>query len=221
MSPDALFEKLDEWLTVLDSEITELYVSQYIFKEVRDIVRANPKVNIGSSFYEWMGSAYASATTVAIRRQLDQHADSISFLNFLTLLWDTPQTISRARYVGLYKNLGGPGVLSRSLGEGDFDRIVGIGQEFLNPLTITKEITDLRRKTEVLRKYVNKRVAHYDKDPPAQPPTYGHIDEAIGHLGDLLKRYLLLFRCADRPDVLPVWQYEWKAIFKHPWFPAE
>ena len=64
-----------------------------------------------------------------------------------------------------------------------------------------------------MKKYVNKRVAHCDKVPFTQFPTFGDVDEALEHMEELVKRYCLLFRAEGIGQLLPIWQYDWKEIF--------
>lgn len=220
LSDEQRFERLNGWLDVLQKEVRQLRVDQHIFWEVQKIIQANPRINkLGSSFYHWMGSAYATSMTVAIRRQVDGDSRSISFRNLLRMLRMHPEVLSRTRYKHHFVDANSP--LPEAYRDRDYDRLVGEGRDILNPTDLEKEIADLQMVTDGLRQYVNKRIAHYDEEHFKRVPRFNDIDAAVEFLDRLLKRYLLLFRAVHIDTALPTWQYDWTEIFRHPWILGE
>lgn len=217
MTDDERYELWDKWLGILETEVFDLRVNQHIFWEVQDIIRRNPKINIGSCYYEWMGSMYATAMSVAIRRLVDNDPNSISFMRLLREISDHPTVLSRARYKARFVNSQSP----EDYQDRDFDRQVGRGRDYINPATVSSQIQTLKLKTDGLRKYVNKRVAHYDEKEFKAVPKFQDVDDAIDCLDHLLTRYLLLVRAVYQRTALPTPTYDWKEIFRHPWIPQE
>ena len=216
MTEDERYEMLNGWLDILQKEVIDLRVSQHIFWEVQEIIRANPRINIGSSFYEWMGSMYVAAMSVAVRRQVDEDKASVSFLRLLKEVKRYPKVLSRSRYKSRFTN-----PAPENYKNGSFDKLAGPGRDHVDPAVVEAEIADLRTKTDELRKYVNKRVAHYDKAHFGRFPTFQDLDDAIDYLEVLLKRYMNLFRAIHLGSALPVWQYDWKKVFRYPWIDPE
>jgi hypothetical protein len=79
VTADAMFAKWDGWLSTIHEQVRGLLVNRHIFREVQAIIQENPKIQLASSFYEWMGNTYATTAVIGVRRQLDKGHDSISF----------------------------------------------------------------------------------------------------------------------------------------------
>jgi hypothetical protein len=209
---DALYQKLNSWLDILNQELHELRINQHIFWEVQEIIKNNPKINHGNHFYTFMGSMYASAMSVAIRRQIDPDKRSVSFLRLLEEIRDNPTVVSRTRYKACYGN----SPLPEEYQDDCFDRFVGPERDYVDAAVVANEIAELKSKTIGLKKYVNKRVAHYDQAKFKAFPKFQDVDDALDYLESLFKRYMQLFR-AVHYDVKLYWQYDWKGIFCHAW----
>ena len=173
-----IFQKLDSWMDVLKQEIIDLRVNQHMFWETQEIIRQNVSINIPNHFYCWLGDMYASTASVAIRRQVDANPNSISFLNLLTTVKNNPSILSRTQYKTLFVNSSFP----ESYQDECYDKFVGNGHNSPNPHAIGVEIQALKDKTDILRKHVNKRVAHYDQGQTIGIPTFQDVDDAIDYL---------------------------------------
>ena len=46
---------------------------------------------------------------------------------------------------------------------------------------------------------------------------YVELDDCLDCLEKLLKKYLLLFTAEAHLYIVPIWQYDWKEIFRRPW----
>lgn len=211
MTPDELFARWDAWLETIHTDVRGLLVNRHIFRDVHAIIQANPKIQLASSFYEWMGNTYATTQVIGVRRQLDRDPGSISFARLLGEVAANPHVVSRERYVALYKTM------PRDLGNKDFDRLAGAGVPHIDPAVPTGELTKLEALATRIKKYANKRIAHFDKSDFKALPTYAELDECLDYLEELLKRYLLLFRAQAYAAIVPVWQYDWKQVFRRPW----
>jgi len=82
---------------------------------------------------------------------------------------------------------------------------------------VAADLSTLQAKATNLSKYANKRVAHFDLGDLDKLPTFNELNDCIDFLEELVKKYMLLFRAVGYTQVLPVWQYDWKAIFHERW----
>ncbi|MGH7431166.1 MAG: hypothetical protein ACREI5_05045 [Candidatus Methylomirabilales bacterium] len=213
MDADSVYNKWNDWLSTIYSDIQGVLINRHIFREVQQIIRANPKIQIDSSFFEWMVNVYAAAAVIGVRRQLDEDQDSISFARLLGEIMASPKVLSRERFVALYKG----SVIPNKYAHHDFDKFSGPGGSYVDPVPVQADLSTLRQKAARIRKYANKRIAHFDKSDFKHLPTYADLDESLDYLEALLKKYLLLFRAEGHGSIVPVWQYDWKEIFRLPW----
>ena len=210
---DAVFAEWNGWLEAMKNEVTNLFVERHIFWEVRKIIEANPAIQVSSTFYEWMGSVYAAYASIGLRRQIDKDERSISLRRLLEQIKDQPEVLSRTRYVALWDD---PVVRKRFADEA-FDRFAGSGKPHIDPAMVEEDCSQLVKMIDGVKGYVDKRVAHYDREGPTTVPTFADLNECLDFVEDLLIKYLAVFRAESWRSVLPVWQHDWKQIFRHPW----
>lgn len=213
---DNRFEKWKEWLDVILSEIEDLSWDRYIFREVRDMIRNNPKIQKPSYFYEFLGNLYGERVLMVVRRHVKTKGNSISFARLLEEICETPQFLSRTRFVALYK--GGP---SEHLANEHFEEFGGKRGSHVYPKRVESDLETLKGKLRKCEDYADKRIAHRDKRPPKRIPTFADLDNCIDFLVKLVDKYHRLFRGRSIDPILPVGQssHDWKAIFTEPWLP--
>ncbi len=205
-----------KWLETIEREITWLAIHRHIFLETQKIITANTRIQKPSAFYTWMRMAYVTDITVGIRRQLSRDADAISLWKLLEELATHPQVMSRRRFVALYK-----GSSVERFADEDFNRFAGKGGLHVDVLLVRKDQKRLEALWNVVKKYVNRRIAHTDKRDVAYLPTFNDLDRCQDLLEELLKRYVLLFRASSLVEILPTFQDDWQAIFREPWIVTE
>ncbi len=206
------FNKWNKWLDVIYLEITRLSVNRNIFWEVQNIIKNNPKIQKPSSFYEFLGSTYVISALMGVRRQIKIDEDSISFAKLLKEICDTPEILSRNRFVALYK-----GCAVEHLANKHFDKFAGKVGSHVDPDLIRLKLEELKIKARKCEKYADQRIAHFDKGVIKNVPTFKELDDCIDFLEELLKMCYRLFRAVSLTSILPVYQYDWKVIFREPW----
>ncbi len=204
----------DTGLETIQAEVQEQLVRRHVFWEVQDIIRVNQKIQIPSSFYTWMGGVYVDSAVIAVRRQLDRRPDSVSIARLLAAIKTSPRVLSRERYVRLYEGSG----LPEHFAHRDFDRFAGQVGTHVDPAIVRVDLDRLRDTCANITRFASKRVAHVDEQEQVLP-TFQDLDKCLDVLEELLKKYLALFRAEAHVRILPVWQYDWKAIFRQPWIP--
>ncbi|HET6203295.1 MAG TPA: hypothetical protein VFI25_10890 [Planctomycetota bacterium] len=212
MDENLLFSKWDMWLEAIYADLLGLAVKRHIYREVGGIIERNRKIQIESSFYDWLAEVYATAMAVGVRRQVDRDRDSISMVNLLLAIEASPTVLSRTRYLSHFE----PTSYDLERGNREFDRLAGSGHPSVDPDTIARDRSILGQKAEGIVRYVNRKIAHRDRRNLDRLPTFAELDDCLEYLFELVKKYLLLFRCATF-EVLPVWQFDWTAIFRQPW----
>ncbi len=207
--------KWDEWLDQIDKDITALSVARHIYSEVKEIIDANPKIQIASSFYDYMTYTYATYMVMGIRRQIDADRRSISFVSLLEEIIRDPQILTRDWYVARYRDT----VLSEKTAHRGFDQFSGEVKTHVDPAIVCEDIRQIKDKAENLRKFVNKRVAHHDRSEFKSLPTYKEIDNCLKFMEELLRKYRRFIHGSCPSSFLPTCQYDWKKIFREPWIP--
>lgn len=204
------FNKWNSWLDKIENEVTRLVENRYIFWEVQKIIKNNPKIQKPSAFYEWLGNVYATSAVIGIRRQIDERKDVITLARLLHEIMDTPQVITRRRFISLYKNF------PQDIAHKEFDRLAGRGG-YVDPAIVREDLRKLRDKSKELKKYANRRIAHFDRSAYRHPLTFREINQCLNFMEKLVIKYIRLFRAAGYESLVPVFTYDWKKIFKYPW----
>ncbi|MBW4488331.1 MAG: hypothetical protein KME12_11135 [Trichocoleus desertorum ATA4-8-CV12] len=207
-------QKWNKWLQVLRQEITKLIQSNYIYAETREIVIANPDINNSNIFYDWLTRNYVCTTLMGIRRQLDEHSDSISLVKFLRDLQINNTLLTRKRHLTLYsKDM-------QSLGNNIFNKLAGESSNLFPKESIEFDLHRLEKIKDVHSRLIDRRIAHYEKIAKVPSDgTFQDLNNDIAIFEEIFKNYFLLLTANDI-ELLPVLQYDWLFIFKQSWLPA-
>ena len=208
-------KKFDKWvnhLNIIKSEISELLVSQDIFRETQKIIKANTALDIPSSFWRYLRNTYVSHVMIGIRRQLKSDNQSISFIRLLEDMRANPQSFPRSYYHDIYKN-----TLVEDFTNKDFNRFAKANEDYICPDMVGDDINRLKKSAEKCEKFADKVVAHTDVTEPKDLPTFNELDESIKILDELYVKYHLLFHAQSMNTLMPTYQYDWTEIFKYAW----
>ncbi len=164
-----------------------------------------------------MATVYSAAAPIAVRRQVDRRRRTISFARLLDSIQRKPKVLSRARFVSLYSDP----VLREQMADRDFDKFAGPGNPYVDRDMVRLDLEKLMAKAKKVKEFADTRVAHYSQSALENLPTFADLDDCIVFMEKLLKKYLLLFRAQAYLEILPVWQYDWKEIFREPWIRSE
>jgi len=236
MTEDQHFRRWDQWLDAIYADVQNLVIGHHVFEEVRKIVQANPRLQKPSSFYDLSAMTFAAWSAMAVRRQQD--SKSISVTKLLSAIRRRPEVISRERFVSTFAgtmmagfaghaqdtrqepNSGGAFAPSRADVEGwaneTFSNLVGLGASCIDPARIQVELNELRSKAASLERFASTTIAHL-VGKPTQPPTMPELDSCVRAFEVVVLRYIMLFRASAPTELLPTWQYDWKAVFREPW----
>lgn len=210
---DDLFTKWDGWIVRLDRLVNQIVLHRHIYQEVRKIVVANPKVAKQNHFYEWLWYMYTTGLAVEIRKLIDRNDQTISVRTLLEAMKRNPQVISRRRYKERFVD----DVYEEADADKYLDKLLGEGKQQIEVARIQAEIDELEKKAKKIKDYVDKLVAHTDKEEPTDIPSIQEGDEAIDYIVEIVDLYYPYFQGIDPGDREPNFSYDWTEIFRHPW----
>jgi hypothetical protein len=79
------------------------------------------------------------------------------------------------------------------------------------------DLEQLEVAAKIIEDFADKVVAHHDQRKPKKLPTWNDLDSCITLLEKSALKYRLLLQAAGGSSLLPVIQYDWKAVFYKAW----
>lgn len=213
---DPKLTKWIKWLEVIKAEVQELVVAKDTFLKVQTLIKDNPLLHQPSPFYSYLTNTYVSHAVIGLRRQIKCDHQSISLARLFEEMIATPQMLTRAYYVKLYEDSAIP-----ELGDEHFNQFAAPGAPHIDPSLVEADLNRLRAASRRCEEFADKCVAHRDKKEPKELPTYNEAHACTALLNELYVRYFLLFHACSMETLLPVYQTDWKAIFRTPWIPED
>jgi len=209
-APAAVYRRWRRWLPIIYDRLVTMRYRQQMWAGYVDIVRANPLIQTPGLFHDWLARCYADAQQVAIRQQAEgKDSRVISLGKLLKDMEANSEALTRRRYrLGFALD-------DRAKADGWFDTFAGAGAVHLDPQVPKRDFDGMTAKVNRVNRYVNKRIAHWDRVGPGASPTFPDMNECIDHLYGLLQKYHpFIAGSALAGEVsLPAWQ----AIFYRPW----
>lgn len=212
--------QIDRWrqeLEVVHNEIVGLAHNRRLFRDIFEIVNANPRLPKSSAVYGWMIDGYVSLATMAVRRQVDERPDVVSFAHLLGGIAASPQIITRAWFVSQYHHP------ATAWADKDFDAFDPGRYGSVDPQIVSDDLNRLKTTAGAVETFANKHIAHRDRKialkQAATPPTvtWGELNKAIDFLAELLAKYELLLTQRKMLGAEPVIQSDWQEVFRLPW----
>lgn len=90
------------------------------------------------------------------------------------------------------------------------------GAEHLGSRRLQDDRNELEAMTDKVVRYANAMVAHVERNPEDVEVTYDDFNNAIDHLGEMLRRYFLLIDQGGLLSANPTIQGAWKGPFRRP-----
>jgi len=203
-------KKWIKWVEIIEKEIYFLIMHSHVYDEVGEIIRTNIKIQKPSAFYELLNTGYAALALSTIRRQIKNNNDSISLLRLMKEIVENPELISREYILSFYD-------LEIKMGNAEIDTLIGTGRKIIDPLKVEEDLFLLKESTISIEDFVDKRIAHTDIRKVEKIPTFDELKDAIDIIFKLTQKYYFLISGNTMSSEPPVFQYDWKAIFKEKW----
>jgi hypothetical protein len=141
--------------------------------------------------------------------------DVVSLGRLLTLVDSSPNVITRERFLARHRQG------DEWIGNRDFDRIAGEGNDALPRGVGRKELDALRDQARPVTDWVNREVAHYNKDSGEfeDDLTFGDLHETIDSIFRAFQRWCGTLR--DTTVLGAVTMQPWESNFAVRWIPDD
>ncbi len=168
-----------------------------------------------SVFFDVLGLWYGNSQTGAVRRQLDRRRGSVSLVRLLDDIARHPEVMTRERHLAVWGN-----AEWAHEAHANFDKFAGNRTaDMVDVGAVRADIAELFAIGEVVKRYVDKNIAHTALQPIDYLVTYAELNAAMDQIGELVKRYASLLKAEILWQLEPVIQGDWKAPFRQPWIP--
>lgn len=185
-----------------------------IYLELVDIITSNPEINTGNLFWDWISRNYVSSSLMGIRRQIDKDGRAISLVRLLDDVAGNANLLTRDFYTSLYPED------MQVLAHRHFDGLAGPSAAHYPHEKAEADAQLLTELGKSFRDYIDRRLAHADKAAEVRIGTFKELYDGIDDIEKLFRKYYLLLTATDI-RLIPVPQYDWKAIFRVPWIREE
>ena len=155
---------------------------------------------------------------MAVRRQTDMHPDSISLCKLLYDMCLHSECLTSSHHEELYKNHNSPDGFGREV----FSKWCKEGETAINTEMIKEDSQTLNDNSALIKKSVNKHVAHHDKKGSDVLPTFDDLDRAIDTLGEIFNKYREIITGNPLDQLVPEIQGDdWLAPLRIPWISGD
>ena len=226
LDPEARRQRwVDDFQTIKNDAI-RLATHYGFFKKFMHMVRASPIADEKSYFWPWLYEAYTASAVVHVRRICEAerkggkaNADrTISLGLLLCEIRDCCDLLSldwfKQRYCARWALEGD----CPARADEEFWEVCGKGEAHLPRHIVEADINSLKCKTATIRNFVDKHIAHRDRNAPmcARSIPIQDFDNAIDAIQKVISRYGSLLTCSDY--MLEATVLEGLGIFTKPWW---
>lgn len=220
---DAFRAKLEKDLKTVGAEVAVLFSQREVFRELARLFTENRALGTDwTQLHTFLFGGYVTQACMRLRRLMDENGQTVSLANIVSRVCQHPTLLTRADYVARFSEGHElPFVREHREDEANqlFNRFAGPEGPCLDPVRLCRFCLPARWKWEVVRRYVNKRLAHYDRKGPHNP-TWGELDRAIDAVGDLYINVQLLLTgiVEEQKELARTWQWDhWGPLLEVPW----
>lgn len=209
------FSKWSTWIDEIRDEVAQVVISRHIYREVVSIVQLNRAIQIHSSFYGWIHRNYVHDSVMTLRRHVDPKAGTRGLRKLLDEIAQSPGDLTIDAFVALWpreKNKHQNNEM-KEVAKTMFQRELGTGATAIRRDQVKADVKLLEAALDQAKHYNN--VAHLGART-RKMPSATEVSDAIDTLEKVYQRYKWLLT-AQKPSLLPTWQYDWKKIFRVAW----
>jgi len=234
---DTRIEKWARWFERgITDDIYTMHLERFAWKRMEAIVNDNPALKGTESYlWEFLFNIYAKTQAVAVRRQADIDDQAASLGRLILEVSETPELLTQSWWLGLWTRSQDDPHWQRVAETAWAEQYAGEVGDHLDPAIPTIDLAELRDRSQKVKDYVDRNVAHLDarmivsdEEPPtATPPdaptrrggnlTLNEVHDAIDLIGRLFQKYGNLLTAASWVELTPVLQHDWEAVFRMPW----
>ena len=212
-----LFTQVKKESLEITNDVTTLLWYKEMFDDLLEISNSNPSTIADTEFWNFLANLYTDSVILGIGRQLDEDKRSQSLINLLKLIRDNAELFTKEDYIKHWVDNQGPSPIDyKQVATEEFiDRFGELNH--VDPLIVIKDIAILRSATSVIKHERNNFRAHKSKKA-TKKATFSDVSNSIEILEKLTIKYATgLLDCVYPETLAPVYQGDWKSIFRMPW----
>lgn len=206
-------ERLGVWrerLEELSHLVTDLVQRRAVWWTLQAVFHNNPTLP-PSGLFDFIAINYMESESIGVRRLLDNDGRTSSLMVLLLDLQRSVELLTRDRFVVA------SGWRDQVFASSRFDRFVGEpGHVHVPASRVQSDIDMLRNASAVVKKYSDKRIAHWDKTPPNTLPTFSDLHNAVAAIATVFHGWYGFITGSDL-SLLPTPVYDWFAPLRVPW----
>jgi hypothetical protein len=227
-------QRIEKWRRWMDGPIKASVITmnhhRQLWRGLADVIENNGSLP-PSAWWQHHFDIYAETQAMAVRRQADLHPDVASLGKLLSEVSEDAKQLTPEWWIGLWDIEAGNTVeeaFARRQWDDEFGGEVGV---HLDPAIPAADLERLVKGSEVVRKHVDKHIAHSEdpgpqpKDPGSTQPettlTLSDVHDAIDVIGEVFTRYYPLLEAASMVMLEPQIQHDWLAPFRLPWIRSD
>lgn len=201
-------KKIKNRFKIIENEISQLVEDKYIFEKYKEYIENSENVDKQSEFLFWIAKNYQILSVINVCKQVDERSDVESLVNLLKNIKKFKNSFLLDWFIKKYPDW------MRGNGENDFKQFSIKNNERISVEKIDKDIKEIkqaicgvkfgkkRQSVESLKKYRNKRGAHFASDNKKAIVPAKRLLEAINVLEKITIKYNLLLNQAGMNTLL-------------------
>jgi hypothetical protein len=207
--------KVEKWIRWIDgsikTEVLWMHSLRDTYRAVAEITQQHGKLP-PSKFFNHFSEMYVAAQASAVRRQAEVSPRVVFLGSLLAEIRDDPSLLTRERFVSLFDRD------DTWHAENVFtEEWAGDVEAHVDPAIVARDLETLRTQAQATKEFVDRHVAHADKSPLTELPTFAALNDGVDAIGVAFKRYTSLLMAVGWATLVPVPQYDWIAPFREPW----
>lgn len=208
MTSDDIWKRWVERVNAIHIELTFVFANRRKFLEVQEMFQKNERLSqIGSQPYQWILGHWGRDTVMAVRRELDNNRNTISFGALLDEMADHNNLVTRKRFLGKLAEPGAEEFLVNSNNK-SFDKWGVVSrtskplEDYLNADGIRADRQSLNKAAKPVLDYGNQLIAH--RTPIGRLPlTIDQIHDALDAIEPVFKKYLVTLTGSALSEIEP------------------
>ncbi len=186
-----------------------------VFRRIQQMFAENPKLSEkGGWVYARLLTFYGDYLVMSVRREVDRGPEGLNLKQLLEQLRRYPHILSRERYMSRIAAIPGVSDLRLEIGQKYFDTISNDGP-WLSRTVVNKDLRLLKKATDPVVIYANKRVAH--RTDVEVRLSIAEADKALDAIETIMQKYYALLAGPALMGLEPTPQWDWTESFTFPW----
>ncbi|MGO8763236.1 MAG: hypothetical protein ACLP2P_08905 [Desulfobaccales bacterium] len=215
MRTDERFQKWSRWIETIMQDIQMVYFHRSMYDGLSELVEKYDQQDKETLFFAFLQNIFVDSLVMGIRRQIKaKDKNSISLAGLLGDIIKSPQLVTRKDYYDLWER---HDPISHVFMVQSFSQFVAQDASHIDASLVQNDLDALKNACKSAESIADRRVAHRDKRGLSTDITLQEMVKALDRVGEIARKYYLLFTAADielypRVNDLP-WPRPWIDLF--------